>query len=170
MTPFAARQYTKWLSALLGRDYRLPSEAEWIHVATAGAETQAPEGEELDAVAWHVDNSDYVAQPVGTKPANAWGAHDTLGNVAEMVLDALRPEGRPELAGKRVGWSESIAWPARGDRRIAKGGWWDAEAEELNYEGRMVTDPEEWKVSDPNLPASPWWYADYPSPESASVS
>jgi hypothetical protein len=27
----------------------------------------------------------------------------------------------------------------------------------------MASDDEEWKMEDPNLPKSPWWYADDPS-------
>jgi sulfatase modifying factor 1 len=30
MTQYAARQYTKWLSGITGRQYRLPAEAEWL--------------------------------------------------------------------------------------------------------------------------------------------
>lgn len=166
MSPFAARQYTKWLSALTGRDYRLPSEAEWLHAAAAGEAIDfAAEGDAdaIDAVAWFTDNSDYVAQPVGEKEPNAWGLHDVLGNAAEQVLDAFYPEGRAGLAGKRVAWAEGVAWPRKGDARLAKGGWYDAEAEEITLAHRMVTEEEDWKSSDPNLPMSPWWYADYPA-------
>lgn len=165
MTPFAARQYTKWLSSLTGNSYRLPSEAEWVHAALGGAAEDEIEGEieNLDAVAWHTDNSDYVAQPVGQKAANGYGLHDTLGNAAELVLDSHRPRGRPALAGKTVGWREGVAWPRDGDARVAKGGWFDAEPEELSLRTRMVTEDDDWKASDPNLPMSPWWYADYPS-------
>ena len=156
MTPFAAQQYTKWLSALVGEDYRLPSEAEWLHAA---GESSA----DVDDAAWYTDNSDYVAQTVGQKAPNARGLFDTLGNAAELVLDGFYPEGRPSLAGQQVDWQTAVAWPRKGDRRIAKGGWWDSEAEEVNTATRMVTEPLEWKESDPNLPKSPWWYADYPS-------
>ncbi|QDT69106.1 Formylglycine-generating sulfatase enzyme [Planctomycetes bacterium MalM25] len=166
MSPFAARQYTKWLSALTGRDYRLPSEAEWLHAAAAGEPINFAAEGDADAIeesAWYTDNSDYVAQPVGQKEPNAWGLHDVLGNAAEQVLDAFYPEGRPDLAGKRVAWAEAVAWPRDGDARLAKGGWYDAEAEEINLASRMVTEEEDWKSSDPNLPMSPWWYADYPA-------
>lgn len=163
MTPFAARQYTKWLSSLTGQHYRLPSEAEWLHAAAVGEVSKDLDENDLDAVAWYTDNSDYVAQPVGGKQSNSRGLHDLLGNAAELVLDGARPEGRPELAGKHVGWQEAVAWPRTGDARFAKGGWYDAEAEEINYTARMLADDEEWKASDPNLPQSPWWYADYPA-------
>lgn len=166
MTPFSARQYTKWLSQLTGQAYRLPSEAEWLHAAAAGKPIDFDaegDADAIDSVAWHTDNSDYVAQPVGKKEPNAWGLHDTLGNAAELVLDAFFPQGRPELAGKRLGLYDAIAWPGDGDARLAKGGWFDADAETVTLADRMFSSNEDWKASDPNLPRSPWWYADYPA-------
>ncbi|MEO0515350.1 MAG: SUMF1/EgtB/PvdO family nonheme iron enzyme [Planctomycetota bacterium] len=166
MTPFAARQYTKWLSQLTGHTYRLPSEVEWLHAAAAGEPIDfdaEADPAAIDDVAWYTGNADYVAQPVGTKTPNAWGLHDTLGNAAELVLDASAPDGRPELADKQLGVFEVVAWPTGTDARIAKGGWYDAEAEEITLAHRMVTSDEDWKASDPNLPMSPWWYADYPA-------
>lgn len=159
MTPFAAQQFTKWLAALTGHEYRLPSEAEWLH---AGADSE-PTPDALDEAAWYTDNSDWVAQTVGQKAPGRRGLVDLYGNVAELVLDAHNAKGRPELSGQRVNWEQAVAWPRRGDRRIAKGGWWDAEAEELTAAHRMPTDDGEWKASDPNLPKSPWWFADYPA-------
>lgn len=166
MTPFAARQYTKWLSQLTGQTYRLPSEAEWLHAASAGEPIDFDaegEADAIDGIAWHTDNADYVAHPVGEKAPNAWGLFDTLGNAAELVLDAFYPQGRPELANRRVGPYDAVAWPRDGDVRLAKGGWFDAEVETVTLADRIVSSDEDWKASDPNLPMSPWWYADYPA-------
>ncbi|MEO1498302.1 MAG: SUMF1/EgtB/PvdO family nonheme iron enzyme [Planctomycetota bacterium] len=173
MTTFAAKQFTKWLSRLTGVDYRLPSEAEWEYAARSGREqavgadtgdidAQNIDADEIGARAWYVDNADWVARPVGEKLPNAWGLHDTLGNAAELVLDGARPAGRPELAGKRVGWRAAVAWPEGDYGLIAKGGHYDSEIEELTTTTRLVTN-DEWKDADPNLPRSPWWFASYPS-------
>src|SRR5690606_33122064 len=83
MTPYAARQYTKWLSRTTGVDYRLPTEAEWEYAARAGSTTAYPFGEDaegLDEYAWFGDNSDGMSQLVGQKKPNIWGLHDMLGN------------------------------------------------------------------------------------------
>ncbi|NBX29485.1 formylglycine-generating enzyme family protein, partial [bacterium] len=84
MTPFAARQYTKWLSGLTGRFYRLPSEPEWEYACRAGSATPwhaGADAADLASVAWFADNSDDTTHPVGTKQPNAWGLHDMHGNV-----------------------------------------------------------------------------------------
>ncbi|MCA9546308.1 MAG: SUMF1/EgtB/PvdO family nonheme iron enzyme, partial [Myxococcales bacterium] len=61
--------------------YRLPTEAEWEHFARAGMSADAPKL--LGAAAWFEDNAGNTTHPVGRKAANAWGLHDTLGNVWE---------------------------------------------------------------------------------------
>jgi hypothetical protein len=161
MTPYAARQYTKWLSVLLGVDYRLPSEAEWEYAARAGAQGNRPDPDDLDSLAWYDDNSDYEAQAVGGKAPNAWGLYDTLGNVAELVLDA--PSDDLPDSPQPLSWRAAIAAPKAQYPRIAKGGFYESAAEELRFAQRMLTEDEEWKASDPNSPLSPWWFADDPS-------
>lgn len=159
MTHFAAQQYCKWLSSISGAQFRLPSEAEWEYAARAGGDPPTPEN--LDDFAWHTDNSDYTAHPVGEKSPNAWGLHDMLGNVAELVLDEASPLAA--TAGQRLDWQSGVVWPRTKDPRIVKGGHWDAPIEEVTIHGRLLTDEVEWKLEDPNIPKSPWWYADMPS-------
>ncbi len=157
MTHFAAGQYCKWLSRLTGQPYRLPSEAEWEYAAAAGKGAPAP----IDDYAWHIDNSDWEAHPVGEKMPNAWGLVDVLGNVAELVLDQARDRNLPPDAV--VDWQAAVAWPNAKDPRIAKGGHWEAEADDANITGRLLTVESEWKLEDPNIPKSPWWYSDMPA-------
>ncbi|TWT75871.1 Formylglycine-generating sulfatase enzyme [Posidoniimonas polymericola] len=160
MTVYAAQQYTKWLSVLTGGAYRLPCEAEWEHAARADASGDAPR-QPLDPIAWYDDNSDYEAQPVGLKEPNANGLYDTLGNAAEWVLDV--PSTEAPAAGDPMPWSESVGQPQQVDPRIAKGGYYESEAAELTFTSRLLSADEDWKASDPNVPLSPWWFADDPA-------
>lgn len=166
MTPYAAKQYTKWLSRITGAEFRLPSEAEWQHAAAAGGE--APSGDDFADQVWFDENSDYSAQHVGTKAPNAFGLHDMLGNAAEFVLDAAAPEERAKLSGKKLSGMEAVVWPTTRSPRVAKGGFYDVTADECTVAGRLLSvdekgTDESWKLDDPNVPVSPWWYTTTPA-------
>jgi formylglycine-generating enzyme required for sulfatase activity len=111
-----AEAYAAWLSSQTGKDYRLPSEAEWEYAARAGTETERywpnhAEGEPDPAcnhanvfdtqnasrikatyggITWEPFNcgDDYpFTAPVGQFTPNGWQLHDMLGNVWEWVRD-----------------------------------------------------------------------------------
>lgn len=94
-----ARAYAAWLSQRTGHRYRLPTESEWEHAARGGTVTARWWGDGLDG--------EYVAcdgcgtrwdrrstAPVGSFPANPFGLHDVIGNVAEMVEDCWSDDHR----------------------------------------------------------------------------
>ena len=87
-----ASDYAKWLSTEMGALYRLPTEAEWEYAARAGGSTPYPWGNEIGRnrancggcrSQWSGETS-----PVGSFSANAWGLHDTVGNVWEWTCGA----------------------------------------------------------------------------------
>jgi formylglycine-generating enzyme required for sulfatase activity len=175
MTHFAARQYTKWLSGITGRDYRLPSEAEWEYAARAGTTTAFSFGDDpakLEKYAWFEDNSEYQTHPVGTKEPNLWGLCDMHGNVAEWTLDEYRADAYSKLAAlagasdtddnKVVDAKSAILWPsgARPYPRVIRGGSWLDQAPACRSAARHKSEEDEWKLADPNIPLSPWWYTE----------
>jgi len=168
MTQFAARQYTKWLSGLTARFYRLPTEAEWEYACRAGTTTPWNTGADtaaLEAAAWFADTSDETTHPVGEKEPNAFGLHDMHGNVAEWVLDELVPGGyaRQTALPQPVPAAEAIVWPEHLSPRVVRGGAYYDEAAQCRAAARRGSEDLPWKDVDPNLPKSPWWYTEEPA-------
>jgi len=175
MTQFAARQYTKWLSGLTGRFFRIPSEAEWEHACRAGTATPwhcGPDAAVLGEFAWFAENADDTTHQVGTKRPNAWGLCDLHGNVAEWVVDELLAGGysRQAEASGPLDAAAAIAWPERLYPRVLRGGAYYDDPEACRSAARRGSrdaggtpaDPD-WKDVDPNLPKSPWWYTEAPA-------
>jgi formylglycine-generating enzyme required for sulfatase activity len=140
VTHHHAQAYCKWLSEKTRRKYRLPTEIEWEYACRAGAAERAMDRKELDAVAWHRENSvtaefeEGKTHPAATKKPNAWGLHDMLGSVWEWCTTE---EGKP----------------------VAGSGSFEQRPERLHPRVRM-TDFDRWTVSDPADPKSRWWLSD----------
>jgi len=76
------------LNYLSGKNYRLPSEAEWEYANRAGnSDPHYPIQNNLSDYEWYRDNSDMLIHPVGMKFPNTWGLYDMNGNVSEWCSD-----------------------------------------------------------------------------------
>jgi formylglycine-generating enzyme required for sulfatase activity len=160
MTQFAAKKYCEWLTAKTGRYYRLPTEAEWEYACRAGTKTAYSFGddpEKLGDYGWYFDNSDEAYHKVGLKKPNPWGLYDMHGNVAEHVLDKYDPNFYKLCAGKLV--ANPLNLPTELENRGARGGSWDDDPEQLRSAARRGSTAE-WKVQDPQIPQSQWYYTD----------
>lgn len=94
--------------------WRLPTEAEWEYACRAG--TVTPRYGELDKIAWYDENSNHTTNRVGQKQANAWGLHDTLGNVWEWCYDWF--------GGYSAQAATDLVGAATGTGRVKRGGGW----------------------------------------------
>jgi len=91
-----AKSYTKWLSEQTGKDYRLPSEAQWEYACRAGSAGKYSFGDDenqLGNYGWYRSNSGSKTHPVGEKQANKFGLYDMHGNVWEWLENVNRRGG-----------------------------------------------------------------------------
>jgi formylglycine-generating enzyme required for sulfatase activity len=117
----AANSFVQKLSEKTGKPYRLPTEAEWEYAARAGSTTAYAFGNEealLSEHGWFDSNSGMETHPVGEKPANNFGLHDTHGNVWEWVQDCFHES----YVGAPVDGSAAPEYNACD--RVSRGGSW----------------------------------------------
>ena len=109
------------MSEKTGKNYRLPSEAEWEYAARAGSQTAYSFGDnegELGRFGWFNQNSKSTTHPVGEKQVNSFGLHDMHGNVWEWTQDCWNGDYTNVPA-------DGSAWIS-GDcsQRVVRGGSW----------------------------------------------
>ena len=169
MTQYAAQQYTKWLSAITGEQYRLPTEAEWEYACRGGSSSAFYWGDEpgnAEDHAWFYDNAgDDGQRPVGEKQANPFGLYDMLGNAAEWTVNSFTDDGYERFAAQQpIDALRVVVWPKElATSSVIRGGMWQSYIEEIRCAARMVSDDESWKDADPNFPLSPWWFTTDPA-------
>lgn len=140
------------LNALTGKDYRLPTEAEWEYAARGGQENQytrettdatgAPSdaiqyvysgSNDISDVAWYYYNSHDSSNPVGMKTPNELGIYDMSGNVWEWCYDWYGSYSSTQQTNPMG--------PSSGSYRVLRGGSWYAYASDCRVSDRYVSTP-----------------------------
>jgi formylglycine-generating enzyme required for sulfatase activity len=124
------------LNEMIGRNYRLPTEAEWEYAARGGNQNDEYKysgSNNIDEVAWYGaysgGNSSEITHPVGTKAPNKLGIYDMSGNVWEWCQDWYgdytdAPQTNPQ-------------GPAEGLNRVLRSGSWVSTAECCRVSNRI---------------------------------
>ena len=123
-----ANDYTSWLSVQTGRNFRLPTEAEWEYAARAGSQTPFHTGQTItsdqanftDTVPYNgsvVAGAVQQTLPVGSFSPNAFGLYDMHGNVVEWTCSRLAGDYRSPDVPQRCDSSSDT-------RRVVRGGSW----------------------------------------------
>jgi formylglycine-generating enzyme required for sulfatase activity len=132
-----AMAFAAWLSRQTGKDYRLPTEAEWEYAGRAGTTTPFWWGPSITPAQANYDGNYIYAGgakgewrkatvPVGSFKPNPWGLYQVHGNAWAWCQDYWHDTygGAP---------SDGSAWLDGGDadRRVIRGGSWDDDPRSL---------------------------------------
>ncbi|MCQ2209909.1 MAG: formylglycine-generating enzyme family protein [Paludibacteraceae bacterium] len=112
------QEFIEKLNELTGKQFTLPTEAQWEYAARGGNRSKGFKyagSDDLDEVAWWEGNSNEETHPVKTKAPNELGIYDMSGNVWEWCQDCY--DSYPQSC---------VTDPlcASGSRRVLRGGSW----------------------------------------------
>lgn len=125
------------LNALTGRQFRLPTEAEWEFAARDGNKRRLNRKYSgsgiLDYVAWYGGNSNGQTQEVAQRKSNELGIYDMSGNVREWCQDWYGEYDNSEQTNP--------TGPVSGIYRVNRGGSWLDTADDCRFRYRFYDKP-----------------------------
>ena len=111
------QMFIRKLNEITGKQFRLPTEAEWEYAARGGNRSLGYKysgSNYLDQVAWYIENSGKKIHDVGQKSPNELGLYDMSGNIWEWCLDWY---------GAYPSYSQTDpTGPSSGPKRVCRGG------------------------------------------------
>ena len=131
------QDFIRKLNTQTGKNYRLPTEAEWEYAAKGGKSSKGftySGSNDLNSVAWNTDNSGSKTHIVGSKQANELGVYDMTGNIWELCSDWY---------GNYNSYSgTNPAGASLGQYRVVRGGSWKSIADISRTANRAGDSPD----------------------------
>ena len=176
MSYHSAETYCKWLSQVTGKNYRLPTEAEWEYAARAGSQNPfffegnpkdfaekgffgklfGKESEEINKYVVYGKNSRTKTEEPQKVEANPFGLKNMLGNAAEYCSDWYAEDAYSQL---QEGTADPKG-PSGGTEHVVRGGYYKSDIADVRSASRAATQTEAWLKTDPQMPKSIWWLSD----------
>ena len=173
----AAETYCKWLSSVTGKNYRLPTEAEWEYACRAGsagpyffpgdpkkfektglrAKLSKNDTTIINTYIIYKGNSPTKTQTPDRVRPNPFGLRNMAGNVAEFCSDWYKADAYSQYP---AGVIKNPKGPEEGTEHVIRGGSFRSTANVLRSASRDYTRTESWLKTDPQMPKSIWWYSD----------
>ena len=113
------KEFITKLNRLTGKNFRLPTEAEWEYAARGGNKSKGYKysgSNTIGNVAWYWENSSSATHNVKTKSPNELGIYDMSGNVLEWCEDWK--------GDYNSGSQTNPTGPSSGSYRVSRGGSW----------------------------------------------
>ena len=132
--------FIKRLNNMTGKEFRLPTEAEWEYAAKGGAKGRYngykySGGNNLHGVSWNRENSDGHTHEVAQKTPNELGIYDMSGNVWEWCSDWYAPYSEKLVVNPQG--------PSDGEKKVCRGGSWNSKGRDCRISIRESEYPDE---------------------------